>query len=475
MRNFKKLLANERGVILVISLLIMVLLIGAGVGAMVSMQTDLRSSSNLKTGTQAFYIADAGINHARQRLQDSDSPNFDSIFTAANGTEIASNSSFHGGAYTVTRQGSLSNPSRIKVLSVGTGPNNAKSQIEVWFRKDAGRPPKAVVVNGDLRISSNPSILGTGGGAHSNDDMQITGNPGVQMVDGLTASNKPGGGGSLPEGMDISGSPCIGSSACSNPPGQQPEANLIDTSEEKDAYEAAHSGAPEQAIPRINPADYAPKVAAMGSSGNHYILHDDGTVTTGPGVTCGADGLCTGGTAVAVPAGWSFSGGTWSVSGNSTANGVFYSEGKVDVFGSPGSSSSPWQATIIARDDIRISGSLHIKPYLPTSDDLKNHLLVTGNDLEISGNIGADYAAGAILVHQQFRISSSPKINGFIIAGDGQPTWTGDPFPPSVFPSGVMINEISGNPIITYNSDFGCNGPGCPPPTVAMLTWLEVF
>jgi hypothetical protein len=311
--------------------------------------------------------------------------------------------------------------------------------------------------------------MGTCGGAHANDDMQVSGNPGIQIADGLTASNKPGGGGSLPEGMDISGNPCVGSSACSNPPGSQPDANRLDSNEERDTYESGHNSASEVTIPIINPADYAPKVAAMGA--NHYILHDDGTVTTGG--TCGTNGLCTGGTAADVPSGWSFSGGTWNVSGSSAANGVFYSEGKVDVSGSPGSSSSPWQTTIIARDSIKISGNPDMQPYPTSSQDLQNHLLVTGNDLEISGNMEADYAKGALLVHQQVKISGNPEFTGFIISGDGQPTWTGDPFTDSS--QGVTLNQISGNPTITYSCDFGCTGPGCPPATVVMINWSQKF
>ncbi|HLA04578.1 MAG TPA: hypothetical protein VJZ16_01215 [Syntrophales bacterium] len=57
--------------ILVISLLILALLIGAGVGAIVSMQTDFRTSANLKTGTQAFDLAEAGIEWAKQQSKKS--------------------------------------------------------------------------------------------------------------------------------------------------------------------------------------------------------------------------------------------------------------------------------------------------------------------------------------------------------------------------------------------------------------------
>jgi hypothetical protein len=290
------------------------------------------------------------------------------------------------------------------------------------------------------------------------------------MVDGVTGSNNVSGGGSLPEGMDISGTPCIGSSGCgSNPP---PSEYMVNTNSERENYEAGHNHGAEQALPTINPADYATKVAAMSGSGNHYILHDNGTVTLGG--TCGTNGLCTGGTSVTIPTGWEFSSGTWKVGGSSAADGVFYSEGQIEIGGNPGSSSTPWQATLISRDSMKINGTPYIKPYPTSSTDLQNQLFITGNDLEISGNVEvmtANYEPAAILVHQQVKISGNPQRNGFIIAGDGKPTWTGDPFTNSS--EGVPYNEISGDPLLNYGCDFTCTGPACLGSKFSMAGWAQ--
>ena len=67
--NPRKTLASQRGIVLVISLLTIALLIGAGAAAIVSVQTDLRSSGNLNSANRAFYTAAAGLNHARRELQ----------------------------------------------------------------------------------------------------------------------------------------------------------------------------------------------------------------------------------------------------------------------------------------------------------------------------------------------------------------------------------------------------------------------
>jgi hypothetical protein len=454
-------LVDNRGVVLVTSLLLIALLIGAGAAAILAVQSDLRTAANQTSGSRSFYIAAAGISHAHRELQSKDGlMNFDRVLQTSTGAVIVNNSSFNGGTYRVKRLDWPANSSWIRVLSAGTAPNNSVSEVEAWFRKDPGRPPKAIATSGDLKISGSPKLIGACGGAHSNDDLQVSGNPAVQMADGLTAANLNVAGGLIPEGMNISATPIIAGTS-------------LDSFEKRGAYEATHGNVEPYDIPRINPAEYAPHVASLEGNGKGYMLHGDGTVTTGPGASCDASGLCTGGTVVARPTGWSFSGGTWSVAGAIAEDGIFYSETKVDISGNIGSANFPWQASIIARDSIRVSGDSYLRPYPTASLPLQNHLLVTGNDLEISGNLTATFAAGAILAHQQIRVTKNSQIAGFVIAGDGQPAWAGDPFTDSS--AGVALNEISGNPTVDYSCQFGCLGPGCPRPLVAVAGWKQKF
>jgi hypothetical protein len=334
------------------------------------------------------------------------------------------------------------------------------SEVEAWFRKDPGRPSKAVITSGDLKLSGSPKLIGACGGAHANDDMQVSGSPVLQMTDGLTASNSNLAGGVIAERMSITGSPTVAGA-------------VLDSFERKSTYEGSHAAVEPYDIPRINPADYAPHVATLGENGKGYILRGDGSIAAGPGISCDTAGFCAGGNVVPLLEGWSFSGGSWKVAGSSAADGIFYSEAKVEISGNVGSASLPWQATIIARDSIGISGDAHLRPYPSTPLPLQNHLLVTGNDLEISGNMIANSAAGAILVHQQIKITRDPQIAGFVIAGDGQPGWAGDPFADAAL--GITLNEISGSPIIDYSCQFGCRGPGCPTPIVAIAGWKQKF
>ena len=143
------------------------------------------------------------------------------------------------------------------------------------------------------------------------------------------------------------------------------------------------------------------------------------------------------------------------MSGSSAADGVFYSENTVEISGSPGTDAVPWQATIISRHQIEVSASPRMKPYPTTSEDLKNHLFVTGEQLKIDegSNMKADYARGAILAGGKVEIEGNPTINGFIIARDKV--------------------EIKGNMQITYNCDFGCTGPSCPLPLITVRSLTE--
>lgn len=430
MQVLKGLLSNQRGMVLVISLLILALLLAAGVGAIISVQTDLRTSSNFERGTQAFYIAEAGVHHARQEMQDDDgTADFNSIYYGSDGTEILPSTSLGEGTYRVTRVSQQTN--RIKVLSAGQLPKNVKSEIEAWLRRDARIPEKTIVTGKDLEIPGNPKISGTCGRAHANDDAKIGGNPTIETANGLTAKDD----------IDIDGSPTIGGTT-------------LNTSPLRNGYEQANDDAQPYSIPQINAADYAPYVAALGEASKGYILNNNGTVSVGGNCDV-TSGLCSEETTVAAPAGWSFSDGKWRVSTGSAADGVFYAETKVEISGSPGNASAPWQATIISRDDIKISGNPHLQPYPTNSEELKNHLFVAGNDLEITGNMKADYTASAILVKDEFKVDANPKINGFVMAR-GKTT-------------------LKQNMEITFNCNLGCLGPGCLPPTVTTLSSTEKF
>ncbi|MFB3062893.1 MAG: hypothetical protein ACE10C_16140, partial [Candidatus Binatia bacterium] len=118
-----------------------------------------------------------------------------------------------------------------------------------------------------------------------------------------------------------------------------------------------------------------------------------------------------------------------------------------------------------------------LKPY-PTSDtELQGIMLMTGNDLKITGSVALAGQGGAILAHQQLILSGTITIDGYLFAGDGSPSWTGDPFPTSS--SGTDLggsHSMSGNPTIHYDcNQVECNNSACGLPAVKIAagSWTE--
>ena len=64
----RRLLSGERGMILFTSLLIIALLMAAGLGSVVSVQNEFRITQNLRSGTSALYLADAGIEWGKEQI-----------------------------------------------------------------------------------------------------------------------------------------------------------------------------------------------------------------------------------------------------------------------------------------------------------------------------------------------------------------------------------------------------------------------
>ncbi len=145
MRTLKALFKSEHGVVLAISLLVLTMLIAGGMGAIFSTQMDLNTSSNLRTGRQAFYIAEAGLHQAWQELDKSDGiSEFEQVFSVPGVTELLSRVDFAGGNYTVMAEGIPgSRPKRIKATSTGCFPagnpcssGHSRVVIEAQFRRE---------------------------------------------------------------------------------------------------------------------------------------------------------------------------------------------------------------------------------------------------------------------------------------------------------------------------------------------------
>jgi len=310
--SLRSTLGNEKGVIMSIVIMLIAFLTVVGSAALMSSKTDLKTSINYTSGTQAFYIAEAGLQAAIHELDDSDDTN---DFTNVVLPKAYDPTSFGNGTYTVTLGLNSPPPAPriIDITSEGIALNGSTRTVKARLEQATAPPTKAIISNSAIPfpISGNLDLTGTCGGMHSNGDLTVSGNPTAEMPGGFTSTGY----------MNISGNPCIGSGQCDEDP--QPDAYVLDTEEDKTIYENDYSGQPELSVPTINPADVAPRVAALGVAGKGYILNDDGTVTVSDAsnpITCDASGLCTGGTGVTIPDGWVWDNPGWKISGNSAAD-----------------------------------------------------------------------------------------------------------------------------------------------------------
>ncbi|MEW6161757.1 MAG: PilX N-terminal domain-containing pilus assembly protein [Nitrospirota bacterium] len=345
-------LKDKRGIALVAALLVLLALSIIGVVAVNTTVTDTKISGNLKDIKQAFYLADAGISHAGYLLQQNigswdtylPSPFIDTTILGA-------------GSYSVT----ISNIGTTvkKVVSTGIASTEAKAVIEAVFIRAPFSPDNAIITNGNIEISGNPTIAGSNGGVHSNKDLEIRGSPNIAQTASASGTASP------------------------SPP--------------------YISGAPTLDIPTINPTQFA--------SYADYQLKSDGKVyRTGSTLPEGTSG----GTWY----GWDYSEGKWTLSGNDTPPpGMLYIEGDARVSGNPGSASEPWQTTLVATGNIELSGNPIIADYKDPSDPIgvQNLLFVAGLGLKISGNATQTFD-GIIAAHGNIEVSGNPNLNGYIIA-----------------------------------------------------------
>ena len=142
----KKTLRDDAGFILMPLLLVMGLVSLAAGGALLSGQLDLRTTARLKMSIQAFYIAEAGLNHGWDELQNSDGVNdFPTLSPATGRTTLFRKTDFDDGSYTVTAEAVAgSDPGRVKVTSTGCLPagdpcpsGHSKAVMEAEFRRQS--------------------------------------------------------------------------------------------------------------------------------------------------------------------------------------------------------------------------------------------------------------------------------------------------------------------------------------------------
>lgn len=181
------------------------------------------------------------------------------------------------------------------------------------------------------------------------------------------------------------------------------------------------------------------------------ILHDDGTKTLPNGAACGA--LCSD---------WTWSGGQWVITGNSAPAGTFFVEGSVEISGAPkGAGNTAIRMSVIATGNIKITGAAKLAA--DNTGNPEKFQFITNGDLFIGGNVNADdptLEEGQIFVREQIHMHGNPSFQGRIIVSNEE----------SVNDL-VTDNSIGGNPSIRYEGTL----PGYQTQASATTTYTNNF
>ncbi|ABC78214.1 hypothetical membrane protein [Syntrophus aciditrophicus SB] len=182
-------LADEKGMVLVVALLLIAALAVLGTTAVLTSTTDMKISSNYKTNNEAFFIAEAGAERARELLRNdtadgtetpvselltdllearvgsngtlSDSDAFTNFYAdgawVSDDVPYISNTNFGSGYYRVYLTNNFNDgvtstadtDEEVTLTSFGFGPNNSRAVVQIKVRKVTTPDlPGAVVLPG---------------------------------------------------------------------------------------------------------------------------------------------------------------------------------------------------------------------------------------------------------------------------------------------------------------------------------------
>jgi hypothetical protein len=446
---------GEEGIALIAVLLLLMMISGLGAALVTGSTTEALVARNYKYAAEARAAADAGLNHAIEvtiaNLQNWRGQGFASRSAAVTAmiqgpdrqsgstTSNADNGSLESlgiprpparltigtGSYEArvfdeddpARGVVLSAADQTRILEDGlrfadanttlvvraTGYGRAKTTVVLEAAISRSALP-GILTNRSLLINGSPNILGTRGSVHSNQNLDITGNPSVAQDATASAT------------YQATGNPWVGGLSGG-------------------AFEA-------KTVPPVQAADYRQRA--------DYILGADGRLSTADNAVTKVKGKLICNAQANQNAcknsgfAWTYAAATgWSLGDNSVPPvATYYVETDVSISGSPGSSSSPVQLSIIAEGSIDVGGSPF---FVPKDAEL---MFVTNEDLRIIGNLTVA-AEGLMLVREQVSVAGSAAIAGQLVVEGAA----------SISPL-VTANSISGNSSFTYNGIVSAGGFG---------------
>jgi Tfp pilus assembly protein PilX len=168
-------LGDEKGLVLVVSLMMGAVIMLLGTTAVLTTSTDLKISGNYRTGNEAFYIAEAGIEEARARLRaGAASPITDTHPTQASwaafiGSETKANGKGYNSGNTMNaRYASLSTMDyTVKIVHA----TNAGGNLLYWYDPTGGDKP--VITPTPVAGKNIYRVTGYGGAANATKVIEV--------------------------------------------------------------------------------------------------------------------------------------------------------------------------------------------------------------------------------------------------------------------------------------------------------------
>ena len=431
--------ASERGIALIVVLLLMAVLSGLATGFAMTGQTEVQMATNEVYFAGARAAAEAGLNRALVKIFADTQTNWvagadgDPTTTADNGrltfkfggvagpyfVDSANRYSYDveildddnplvydtdmSAQFPVMLENldPYSNANRFVILrSTGYGPNGTIVRLaRIIDSRPSTAPPSpnpstnpAILVNGDFEMNGSITVAGTAGSVHANGNLSKTGTAGT-----------------------------VSGSATATGTWSQ-EGNFT-------ATQGQGGGRSSLTMPQVHASDYL--------SIADYKLTAAGTVQTLSG---GVWSDCT--TSACTSTDWSFSAGTWS-SGKNPSSATYYVEGDVSIGATQGSGNKA--VSVIATGSISVqSGSASLTPeneqkiQFVADGDVQ---IVNGSDLDAPYNVD-----GEIRVRGQFEAGGNMEFQGRVLVQDVQNV-------------GNLVanggNRIHGSVRFTYNGTLG--------------------
>ena len=304
---------------------------------------------------------------------------------------------------------------RLVLRATGFGPSNTIVRVSRILLTTIDIDPAstinpAILVDGDLLIDGNIDLDGLEGNVHANGDLTIDGNSASVSGDATASGN-------------------------------------FEANDHFTAGGVQGGGYANVNVPEVTASDFL-DIA-------DYILHSDGTATLANGTACGAP--CSA---------WSWDDGKWKITGNSAAAGTFYAEASIEISGSPSlKGNQPLEMSLISEGSIKITGSPILTP--DTTNNGERIMFVTNGDLFIGGNLDADIpnpqVEGQIFIKEQLHMHGNPEFQGRIIVQNDANDF-----------DDVTENSIGGTPNITYEGTLpGYDIPETTEYTYNVTGWIE--